>query len=1672
MKKTIRNINLSVIVILLSFSLVKADMNSFITSVIPAQNAIDINKATNIAITFSQNMNTSTFNSSNIKIYGALSGYNSFTLSSSVNSVTLNPDSDFAAGEDIFVILNSGIKSLSGDSLTPFGYGFTVEATQGQSVFYETRLIKDNILQFMTSGDIDSDGDIDILAAYNKELAPLYYERAVNVYKRKQNGIYEKTSTFFEQSGPNLENTVYYMELKDMDNDGFLDVVGQTGGLGSFILIAYNDGNGNFGNIQTIPADPYSIIKPFLIADFDNDGDNDILNYGCSYNMLTIYSNAGNHGFDIVCSNLIQIGNIDFKTSSDLDNDGDIDIVIGSEVILNNGNFLFTRSVNSVPTGFSGSMNDFDNDGDLDLISSNSSGIYLYRNNSQGIFSDSTIIISGDYAFLNIEEDFNADGSFDLLLHNNLQNKNEIYKNNGTGYFTFLSQTENLTFQLYSSDIDSDGDIDILGSKPDGINALYNDPTIFHYARVDSISPHKNAVSVYKSSNILIYFETPMNASTINSSNVKVYGSLTGLLNYSISYEAPQRKVTINPNVDFKTGEEITVILNSGIKNSNGDSLPPISYGFTSAATQGQAVFSGIYPLPDTLINVPYVKNIITGDIDLDSDMDIIALMRIDPNTYEGIDVYKRQSDGSYFKTQTFYSQFNFETSVINYELKDMDNDGFLDVAGVIGDGIGPVIFIAYNNGSGSFTMQNISAPFLDLLIQNLTGDFDNDGDIDIVNVNNDNLLQVYSNIGNREFNVINLNQNHEFGMNYTSYDFDNDGDLDIIRNSSILLNNGNFSFSVSANIPEGFTGVMKDFDNDGDLDMITSNTSQIFLHRNNGYGIFNVHILITSANYTFTNIAEDFNADESYDLLLFNTVNSKHEIFKNNGTGNFTFFSELDFSGFTPYYGNDIDSDGDIDIPGKKGNRIYVLLNDPTINQMPRIDSLSPHQNAVSVNVSSDISIYFSTAMNASTLNNSNIKVYGLQTGLMNCSISYDAAQKKATINPNNDFKVGERIQVTLSSGIQNSLFNSISPFTWTFNAQAISGAGEFTEVPVNTSEINVSSILSGDYDNDGDLDIISLNTDSNNFSVYKNDGLANFTRTSTFLVNISSKSFIGCDLDGDGDLDIAIAGINAISVYKNNGDAVFSDYFDMSGIGGGVLSNFSETGDLDNDGDIDLFWGAIRTDLIQEPMGFIFLNNGEGTFNYPESIIFGVTPGGCTGGEYPGYLKDINIIDFDNDGDLDIAASALQERFCIGRPHVIIPYIRIIKNNGNSLFSSSQFILLDSISPITTENFDSDEDADIVSNKLLLRNNDTGSFTASSNTVKGNLLTSGDFDADGDLDISAAENPDKIFVHSNDGNASFTLKTEVGSNNNATAMKPGDFDGDGDIDIVKLSESGTELSILKNGACIPPICGISGADTVITGSTNLIYLGSTQNAYWEISNYDITQATILPGQSGDSVKIFAGQNAGHFVLYYITPVCGTYPSCSKHIYVVNPNAISCTIYSAVEGFYNIGLNDLNMRDTVSAYLRNVNSPYNKVDSARKVIDSLLFGGSFTFMNAPTGTYYLVLKHRNGLETWSESGGVSLTKGGLDYYDFTSSQTQAYGNNLVLKGTKYCLFSGDVNQNGIIDLTDLVLIYNDVSIFVSGYVNSDVNGDRVTDLSDLLIAYNNSSNFVSLKRP
>ncbi len=166
-----------------------------------------------------------------------------------------------------------------------------------------------------------------------------------------------------------------------------------------------------------------------------------------------------------------------------------------------------------------------------------------------------------------------------------------------------------------------------------------------------------------------------------------------------------------------------------------------------------------------------------------------------------------------------------------------------------------------------------------------------------------------------------------------------------------------------------------------------------------------------------------------------------------------------------------------------------------------------------------------------------------------------------------------------------------------------------------------------------------------------------------------------------------------------------------------------------------------------------------------------------------------------------------------------------------------------------------------------------------------------------------------------------------------------------------------------------------------------------------------------------------------------------------------------------ALQGMYNG--TTLNLKDTVRAFLRSNISPFSKIDSATAVLDSLTLNAAFVFKNAPTGTYYIQIIHRNALETWSKAGGETFTKGITSNYDFTSSQSQSFGNNMIFVTNKWCLYSGDVTRDGAIDLSDIINIYNDASVFASGYIATDLNGDGIVDLSDIIIAFNNSANFI-----
>ncbi|MBK9332674.1 MAG: FG-GAP repeat protein [Ignavibacteria bacterium] len=183
-------------------------------------------------------------------------------------------------------------------------------------------------------------------------------------------------------------------------------------------------------------------------------------------------------------------------------------------------------------------------------------------------------------------------------------------------------------------------------------------------------------------------------------------------------------------------------------------------------------------------------------------------------------------------------------------------------------------------------------------------------------------------------------------------------------------------------------------------------------------------------------------------------------------------------------------------------------------------------------------------------------------------------------------------------------------------------------------------------------------------------------------------------------------------------------------------------------------------------------------------------------------------------------------------------------------------------------------------------------------------------------------------------------------------------------------------------------------------------------------------------------------------------------------------PNILYLNLTVNIEGFYNPETNSMT-NDTMIIYLRNSTSPYAIANSSKGFVSSAGLG-YFTFSNAANGVnYYLHLKHRNSIETWSKT--TQIFTSDILNFNFTTALSQAFGDNQKLvdiSPVSYGIFSGDVNQDGTIDLTDGSEIDNDAFNFNSGYLPTDVNGDDIVDVADAVYADNNGFNFVSKITP
>jgi hypothetical protein len=175
-------------------------------------------------------------------------------------------------------------------------------------------------------------------------------------------------------------------------------------------------------------------------------------------------------------------------------------------------------------------------------------------------------------------------------------------------------------------------------------------------------------------------------------------------------------------------------------------------------------------------------------------------------------------------------------------------------------------------------------------------------------------------------------------------------------------------------------------------------------------------------------------------------------------------------------------------------------------------------------------------------------------------------------------------------------------------------------------------------------------------------------------------------------------------------------------------------------------------------------------------------------------------------------------------------------------------------------------------------------------------------------------------------------------------------------------------------------------------------------------------------------------------------------------------PN-LTLNLTALIEAMYVAGGNQMSMTPTVTVELHNATSPFAVVES--KTGNLTTSGvGSFIFNTVVNGTpYYIVLKYLNTVETWSATT-QSFTAGILNY-DFTTGVNKAYtdGSNLplALHSSKYCIYSGDVNQDHFVTNDDFTGIDNDASLG-SYNIMYDLNGDGFITNDDFTFIDNNSS--------
>jgi hypothetical protein len=796
-----------------------------------------------------------------------------------------------------------------------------------------------------------------------------------------------------------------------------------------------------------------------------------------------------------------------------------------------------------------------------------------------------------------------------------------------------------------------------------------------------------------------------------------------------------------------------------------------------------------------------------SADLNGNGNSDLIVYAWADDSIYW----YPNNGDGTIGESETLTTTSNGNSLV---RTLDFDGDDDIDVIAASANSSASfntnTIEWYRNSGNGEFSEQLTIASGIDDLSVFTLGDFDQDGDVDIVLANrSSNTILWIERLGENTFanpdTIINYN---DPVTSIESADIDGDGDLDILglaldeesfstnHNVFLVQNLGEGNFSKVETIDSFQSNVttlaISDLDLDGDLDLASYigeyNKSKIVWYQNLGNNKFDSAIDVytsNTGNYRQTSlIATDIDDDGYPDLVSNISAESNVLWLKNYGNGTFTSSKliDSDISLHTSLAVLDLTSSGRKDILLSKREEGSLVFYENTLQAVEQIELSALEGSSVEFNLP--------------LLNNENLMyvLSGQDADL------FDIADNKLLSKQNLDFENPADanhdnkylIQLDISNETENSVLDvTLVVIDDVFEDTDQDGLNQREEGVYGTLLDNADSDFDGvpdgievsdgsdpldifsfaDANENGLADYLDANPDVNTAPVFLKVGLSQEMLIDNELADVNFS--VAADIDGDNDIDLVAASSssdNDIIVWYENIGGTFSNRIVIDNSLGRPTDIVAT--DIDKDGDTDLVAAVADDQSI-----VLYINNGSGQFSDAQQI--------ATDEQRP-YL--VIAADLNGDSELDIVFNTENSTAMYW-----------VENKGSSNFGES--ILIDYTGEygpqFDIEDIDSDGDNDITTlldndRQLVWYANDgAGIFERQAAPITTGFdfeaFHQADLDADGDIDVISARSNYRVNWHENDGTGNFSTH-EIGISESyaSTFVSAKDLDADGDLDII----------------------------------------------------------------------------------------------------------------------------------------------------------------------------------------------------------------------------------------------------------------------------------------------